>query len=93
MMYLVYCSERQYDGVACWWRPGRCGYTRNIDEAGRYSKAAADEIERDSRGEDCGIAEDEVMAMTLVRICPLDAGSNWQHFKRPAPTPPQREAK
>lgn len=93
MKYLVYCSERQRDGIACWWNPGRLGYTDNVDKAGRYTKAEADEIERGSHGEDCGIAEDEVLAMKLVRICRIDDGTNWQHFKKPPPTPAQRDLK
>lgn len=27
-----------------WWRPGRCGYTRNLRDAGRYDFKEADEI-------------------------------------------------
>lgn len=88
MMYLIYCSERSHDGMAAWWRPHNHGYTSNIDEAGRYTKVQADDIERDSVGEDFGIAEDEVMAMSLRRICDISDGTNWQHFRRPAPRPP-----
>ena len=27
-----------------WWRPGRCGYTCKLEEAGRYSRAEAADI-------------------------------------------------
>ena len=31
-----------------WWRPGRCGYTRKLAEAGRYSRAEAADIVEDA---------------------------------------------
>lgn len=37
--YLVWSNEHQM-----WWRPGHRGYTRTIEEAGRYSHTEATEI-------------------------------------------------
>jgi hypothetical protein len=34
--YLVWSNEH-----SAWWGPDRCGYTRIIDNAGRYDRAAA----------------------------------------------------
>jgi len=31
-----------------WWAPGRCGYVLALAEAGRYSQAAAQTIEREA---------------------------------------------
>ena len=39
MKFLIWNFERDM-----WWRPNNCGYTPNIDEAGRYSFARAKAI-------------------------------------------------
>lgn len=36
---LVYSREHN-----AWWGPNHCGYTTNIDDAGRYTEAEADKI-------------------------------------------------
>lgn len=41
--YLVWSNEHR-----AWWRPDRCGYTRNVTNAGIYSRADAIEIARAS---------------------------------------------
>ena len=43
MKYLVWNFEH-----GAWWRPGRHGYTDNIEDAGRYSAREAGEIATDS---------------------------------------------
>lgn len=80
--YLIFCSERSQDGVAVWWLPRRVGYTKDIDEAGIYTKMEADDIERDSRGEDFGISREVIESMKLRRICYMHDGMNWQQFRR-----------
>lgn len=89
-LYYIYCAERSHQ-TAYWWRPGRCGYTANLDEAGLYSKADADQILRDSGGEDFGISQSELATMKVRRVVVPDDGTNWQHFKRTPPRAPQRE--
>ena len=43
--YLIRSFEHEVKGWGVvWWRPNRCGYTNRISQAGRYSKAEADEI-------------------------------------------------
>ena len=41
--YLVWSFEHKQ-----WWRSNRCGYTSDIDAAGRYSKIEAGDIVTDS---------------------------------------------
>ena len=42
--YLIESIEHTHGDVVIWWRPNSLGYTDNIDEAGRYTKAEADSI-------------------------------------------------
>lgn len=40
--YVIYTlDERGHGDVCLWWKPQGCGYTRYLDEAGRFSKAEA----------------------------------------------------
>ena len=39
MMYVIWSHKHD-----SWWRPDRCGYTRALSEAGRYSAIEAGEI-------------------------------------------------
>ena len=39
MKYLIWSFEHN-----AWWRPNECGYTENIDEAGRYEPEDAKRI-------------------------------------------------
>jgi len=41
--YVIWSFEH-----GAWWRPGSWGYTRELAEAGRFSKAAADRIVADA---------------------------------------------
>jgi hypothetical protein len=38
-LFLIWCTDSH--DLALWWRPGRCGYTVRIDQAGLYSGAEA----------------------------------------------------
>lgn len=90
-MYYVYCRERSTDGIACWWRPNRCGYTSNLDDAGLYTKADADDIEEHSAGEDFGVSQFVVGSLIQHRIVRTDWGANWQAFRKRAPLPPKHK--
>lgn len=59
-MWLIFCKERSRDGIACWWRPSRRGYTDDVNQAGRYEKDFADEVCRDSRGNDFPVPEEAI---------------------------------
>jgi hypothetical protein len=41
--YVIWSEEH-----GAWWAPNRLGYTRQLSQAGRYSKAEADEIVTDA---------------------------------------------
>lgn len=41
--FLIWSNEHR-----AWWRPGRCGYTTDIDQAGRYDRREAKRICRDA---------------------------------------------
>jgi hypothetical protein len=41
--YLIWSEEH-----GAWWRPAKWGYSQRIRDAGRYSKADADEIVRNA---------------------------------------------
>lgn len=52
-MYLIWSFEHN-----AWWRENRCGYTEQIDEAGRYDKFATGEIVTSSvLCEECAVYE------------------------------------
>lgn len=43
--YLIRSYEHELPGRGvCWWRPNELGYTNDIEQAGLYSKAKAEEI-------------------------------------------------
>jgi hypothetical protein len=42
--YVVWSNEHQ-----CWWRSNQCGYTRHLDQAGRYEREEALKICRAAR--------------------------------------------
>lgn len=43
--FLIYTvKEEGHGSVYLWWKPNRCGYTRYIEDAGRYSAAEAMKI-------------------------------------------------
>lgn len=43
--YLIWSNEHR-----CWWGPDSCGYTTNIERAGRYSRVEAINIAGTARG-------------------------------------------
>ncbi len=54
-LYLVWSNEH-----GCWWRPNSCGYTTDRAQAGRYTKAEADDICRHARSHTEGEPPPEV---------------------------------
>lgn len=52
-----------------WWRPGRCGYTIHLAEAGRYSRAEAADIVKDANiasFNECAIPLELVSAASVL---------------------------
>lgn len=43
-MYLIESMEHSYGEIKTWWGPREIGYTRDINNAGRYTKERAAEI-------------------------------------------------
>lgn len=66
--YLVYTTtEEGHGGVYLWWRPNRAGYTRFIGEAGRYTRAEAEQISR-MRGQEGALPLAAVMEGATLKI-------------------------
>lgn len=64
-LWLVYTlTEPGHGSVLLWWKANRCGYTAKVDEAGRYTRAEAEEIER-LRGQEVAVPLAEVEAHTV----------------------------
>jgi hypothetical protein len=76
-MYLILCKERN-NGLALWWRAQRSGYTTNLLEAGRYSKAEADSIYR-IRGTDFPVPVENVLKARRV-VC-VEDGTNFDALR------------
>lgn len=50
---LYYIQNQAVCGNCCfWWKPDSCGYTSNLDEAGKYDSQEAARIERGRPGFD-----------------------------------------
>jgi hypothetical protein len=76
-MYLVLCKER-VNGLALWWRPERSGYTTNLLEAGKYTRADAESIYR-IRGTDFPVPETNVLKVRRV-VC-VEDGDNFDALR------------
>lgn len=69
--FLVYSAKEEGHGeVYLWWKPNRSGYTRYVEEAGRYTPAEAAEIASMNRGSVGAVPLDVVMehASRVLRI-------------------------
>ena len=62
MTYLLWSNK-----YAMWWRAGSRGYTKHVDEAGRYTEAEA--LDRVLNSAQCGILEQVT--------CMVAAPDNW----------------
>lgn len=92
MQYLI-LSDSTSDGMALWWRPDRCGYTTDLQRAGRYSKEEAESIQR-IRGTDFPVPESAIGTILQARLVVNIEDSNnvdelrkyrWQPMQ-PSPT-------
>lgn len=69
-IYLVYTTvEEGHGGVYLWWGPNRSGYTRYVEEAGRYTLNEAKSIIR-MRGQEGAVPLDVVLenASSVLKI-------------------------
>lgn len=79
-VYLILCTSGPPPNMALWWGPDRCGYTADVDKAGRYSREEASRIEG-LRGTDFAVAEAEVLAK-VIRVVPASAVLPVKKVKR-----------
>jgi hypothetical protein len=75
--YYVFRTEGSYD-QAMWWRPGRCGYTFNLKDAGIYSGEDAAGIEANSRGEDFGVPVSAIGALPVMSMVDGGVIKRWR---------------
>lgn len=71
MKYFIFTLDPNAKETALWWKPGRRGYTLNLEEAGLYEEKEAREIERLRPPEDRAIPEDVARRLARSRV-PLD---------------------
>ena len=50
MKFLI-LTRRHVGDFLLWWGPNRCGYTANVDEAGRYDESEGSHLIRRDDGE------------------------------------------
>lgn len=77
MEYLLLSKHRTH-GIALWWRPGGCGYTTDINEAGRFDKEEAERIAKDSHGDDVPVPV-EAIGNTITTRTIVDIGDANNH--------------
>lgn len=85
--WLVLCHEHGDGAVCLWWRANGAGYTRLIDEAGRYTETEARAIEN-NRQKDVAVrlADAEAAAQRVVMLDRLPgAKSAWRRRHDAAP--------
>jgi len=79
-MYLVLCKER-INGLALWWRTERRGYTVDLLQAGKYTKADADSIAR-IRGTDFPVPETAIgCGIKPRRVVSVEDADNFNALK------------
>lgn len=71
--WLVYTLKEAANGDVClWWKPKAMGYTRYLEEAGRFSRDEAEQHLRGASG-DVAIVEESSAAGAALRVVPLKA--------------------
>jgi hypothetical protein len=71
--FYVFSVERK--GGACWWKPGRRGYTEHLSEAGIYSLVEVQGIVADSRGDDVPVPVNLIDIFAAIARSVTRAGS------------------
>ena len=71
--YFICLDQRGNEGTVLFWRPNRQGYTSDIDLAGLYSRADADELNK--RGRDIALTFEELKSIEDVRFMRVVHGS------------------
>lgn len=69
--YLVACRDAKCWGtwdILLFWAPDSAGYTGDINMAGRYTKAEAEQIEKGSHGEHKAIAESAALWKAVLAM-------------------------
>ena len=79
MNYLVWSNQHR-----AWWRSNSCGYTRNVESAGRYSRDEAIQISRGRGWPATGIPDEIPVPEQDAMDC--FAPSDWHANRYPAVT-------
>jgi hypothetical protein len=89
--YLILFRARNSNGDAIWWRPGRAGYTSNIEQAGRYSQEDAESIAQ-IRGDDFPVPVCDIGTKLVTRsTVNVEDGHNFATLKSYCPKEPSHE--
>lgn len=80
--YLIMFKDGPMGDNVLWWRPDRSGYTVDVDQAGRYSKAEAESI-RGLRGLDFPVLFSDIgTRLRVSRVISVDNDPNYIAIKR-----------
>lgn len=76
MQFLIMSKSRS-ETVASWWLPDKCGYTTDVDLAGRFSAEESASIVRGSPEKDMRVPVSALQRTVEVRrVVYLDQGAN-----------------
>lgn len=70
--WLIYSLKEAVHGEVClWWKPKAMGYTRYLEQAGRFTREEAEAHQRGASG-DVAILEESTALKAALRVVPLD---------------------
>lgn len=84
-LFYVQDLERSYRNCASWWKPNSMGYTQDVREAGKYTRAQVEALDPDCLG--WPTKDIEAIVMHLVdfdsmafelKVEPIRGGKKWE---------------